>query len=264
MKKETVPFFSIIVPVMDATVHLLSFTLDSIIAQTGCSHEILLVDGCSEKQGRPFLCSYFDHLTIIPAENKRLPQLLNCGINRAKGEFVHFLLPGEYYMTPQSTALVAKLARSESHPDLLYTGFIIRHSLWQPLVVLQRICKRDLKAGLFSSTLQPYWFKREALQKVGGFNERYQLQASFDLICRFFENRSLKKLFFRRVLTDHDYRKQAPTKIARYFWETVQIIVTHFGISSALLRLIARCNAHLVRWSLSSLREVFWKKNRAY
>lgn len=254
------PFFSIIVPIMDQNVHLLAFTMDSIVGQAFGSFEIIILDGQSKKASHPFFHAYHPRIArIYNVTDCNLSAMLNKGIDLSKGTYLHFLLPGEFYISRHSFKFLKDFIEQNSSPDLVYTGSIVRHSLSPPQQLFRQIEKEDLKGAEVPQTLQAYWFKKHALLTCGKFNPIYGIQSGFDLICRFYQHPTLHKAFMRRILTDYEYRLPKPRWIIQQLYETLLIIFRHFGFSKAVLFWIAQNHLRLIRWWSKNIKGAFWK-----
>jgi hypothetical protein len=189
--------------------------------------------------------------------------MMNKGTELAKGQYLHFLMPGEFYLSCHAFSFLEEFLAKNRYPDLLYGGCVIRHSLSTPQLVFKQMTEEDLKGGQMPSSLQTYWFRKEALLKIGPFNPHFKIQGGLDLICRFYLSKSTTKVFMRRILTDYEYRKSTSKKIIRQYLETLAIVFLYFGLSRALVWWIAQNHLRLLIWSLKNLKAAFWKKRAA-
>ncbi len=253
--------FSIIVPVKEGSAHLLPFTLDSILSQDFAQYEIIVIDG--QKSENDTIASYQSKIHQVAfAESSNVFSMMNQAILRAKGEYLHFLQPGEYYLTRHALTFLAQFVQVNA-ADLIACGSMVRHSLSPAQVMIEPLSREGLKGGKISPSLQAYWFRKNALQAIGGFRGFYTMQGGFDLICRLYLSSTVKKTFFRRVLTDYEYRLLPTKKIIRNFFETMVIILSYFGLSGAMIRWLARCNWRLLNWGWKNIKAAFWKKSHA-
>jgi glycosyltransferase involved in cell wall biosynthesis len=256
------PFFSIVIPVTDQTVYKIPFTLDSLISQVFRDYEIVIIDGQKQEHSLHFFDAYKEHISRIePALGKSLWEMMNQGLSYARGAYLHFLKPGEFYLTRYALEILAGFIAHEGHPDLLYSGWMVRHSLSSPQMVFKKLHLEDLKGGRIPSSMEFFWLKRETLLDKEGFDCRYELQSGVDLICRIFLDRHLKKVFMKRILTDYDYKRVPPKKVVQQFWESLRIITRHFGISKALFWWLAQNPFYLIQWWLRTLKAAFLRKH---
>jgi hypothetical protein len=259
MKKHPL-FFTIVVAVTDQTAYKLPFTLDSLVAQDFDGYEVIIIDGQRQEHNLRFFDTYREQIALIePATSFCFWEMMNQGLAHAKGRYVHFLKPGEFYLTRHALAMLAEFIQEHELPDLVYSGWIVRHSLSPPQMVFKKLHFEDLKGGKLPSSMESFWMKREALSELKGFDPRYEIQSGVDLICRFYLDKQLKKVFMKRILTDYDYKRTSPKKIIQHFWETLTIITRHFGPSKALLWWLAQNPFRLVDWWLRTLKTAFLK-----
>ena len=85
--------YSVIVPIYNSEAHLRR-CLDSIINQTNCDFELILVnDGSKDKSGE--ICKEYakkdNRVVYIETENKGVSSARNTGINNAKGDYIGFV-----------------------------------------------------------------------------------------------------------------------------------------------------------------------------
>lgn len=259
------PFFTVIVPVTDQTAYLLPLTLDSVVAQAFDAYEIIIVDGQTKPHSLEVLHAYRNHIAkIYPAQGQNLFAMMNQGVTLAVGDYVHILLPGEFYISRHAFTFVKQFIDNGAAPDLLYTAYVQRHSLAAPQVLMKQIEEEDLKGGKVPMGLQAYWFRRESLNAIGAFNCKYIQQAGFDLICRYYRSLSMRKQMMRRVLTDYEYRLPPPRQIIRHLVETLVIIFIHFGWSKAVWWWMAQNHVRFMRWWLKSVKAALWKGSEAH
>jgi len=253
------PVFSIIVAVQGNTVHLLPFTLDSIISQSFEPYEIIIIDGQTKEHSLHVFNAYRSHISrIYSALDRNLFAMFNKGISLAQGEYLHFLVPGEFYLSRQAFSFMWEFILTQSSPDLVYTGSIVRHSFSPPQTLFQQISEETLKGAKIPLSLTSYWFRKEALLTLGKFNTRYRYQGGFDLVCRFYNAISLRKAFLRRILTDYEYRLSPPKVILRQLLEILFTIFCYFGFSKAVLWWLAQNHFRFIQWGIKCIKGAFW------
>lgn len=262
VKEDFAPLFSVIVPITDHNVHLLSFTLDSIAEQSFNSYEVIVIDGQTKEHSLDVFDAYRSHIKrIYTALDRNLSAMLNKGVDLAQGQYLHFLQPGEFYITRNAYRFLKDFIDENPPCDLIYTGCLIRHSMTLPQQFFKQIEEEDLKGARVPQGLQAYWFKKDAITLNGKFDIRYRIQAGFDLICRLYRSPTLRKLFMRRILTDYEYRLPKPKWILRQLYETLLIIFRQFGFSKAVLFWIAQNHLRLLLWWSKNLKSAFWKRH---
>lgn len=252
--------FSVIIPVLDKAAYLLPFTLDSIYGQLGGNYQVIIVD--ATKAGLN-LGSRTD-TEVYPAAYSNLFAMLNQGVLQAKGDYIHFLSPGEFYISRTVFSFVEKFVLGYGEPDMAYAGCFMRHHYGHPSVFVKPITVQDLQRGRLSSSLQSYWFRSETLQMMGRFSEKFEIQGGLEIVCRIFCAKTLRKVFIKRILTDYEYRKPTTKWALKQFLETLFIVFFHFGFSKELFSLVGQNYLKFVRWWWKMLKSAFWKQNVAY
>lgn len=247
--------FSIIVPLLDANAHLLPSTLSSALAQQSASYELILVDG--RMSSAELEIQEAPHLRRLRLPQKNMFALLNGGLESATGDVVHFLLPGEFYLTSHALRLMGEFWEHHHCPDLVHTGYIVRHSLTPRQLIFKPLSRKEL---LTQPSLQSFWFKRENLSP---FSTLYEIQGGMDLICRLYRSPKLRHVFYRRILTDYEYRRAPAKRVILRYLETLEIIAAHFGWNKALWWGIAQDSGHLLHWGWKNLQGIFWKRSHA-
>lgn len=254
--------FSVIVPITDQNVHLLPFTMDSIAGQMFHGFEVIIIDGQTKEHSLSIFDAYRSCISrIYTALDRNLSAMLNKGVELSKGKFTHFLQPGEFYISRNAFQFIKEFIDQSHDPDLVYTGCVIRHSMSPPQQLFSQIEEENLKGAKIPYSLQAYWFKKQAIEAVGKFNTAYHIQGGFDLVCRFYLNTALRKVFLRRILTDYEYRLRKPKWIVRQFYETLLIIFRHFGLSKAVIFWMAQNHLRLLHWWSKSVKGAFWKRH---
>ncbi len=255
-------YFSIIITITDQNAHLLAFTLDSIAVQTFRSYEIIVIDGQTKEHSLAIFDAYRCRIArIYTALDRNLSAMMNKGVDLSKGNYLHFLQPGEFYISQNSLHFLMEFIDQNPSADLVYTGYVVRHSLTPPQQLFRHIEIEDLKGAKVPLRLEAYWFKKEAILEAGKFNTAYAIQGGFDLICRLYRHRTLSKFYLKRILTDYEYRLQKPKWIIRQLYEMLLIIFRNFGFSKAAIFWIAQNHLRLIRWWSKSIKEAFWKRH---
>ena len=251
------PFFSIVIPVTDKSAYLLPFTLDSILSQDSKAFEIVMIDGTKHE-------IKVENARIFAAASSNRFAMMNQGILQAKGEYLHFLNPGEFYISNHALAFMEKFIRGHDQPDLIYSGCMVRHSFGQPTVVLNPINLDNLEGGKVPVSLRAFWFQKETLQLMGRLSEKYEIEGGLDIICRIYHSKTLRKAHLRRILTDYEYRRPSSQWVIRQFWETFVILIRYFGLNFRLMKWMWQNYLRLVRWWWKMVKKAFWKQNVAY
>jgi hypothetical protein len=251
---EEKPFFSILVPLLDRTSPLFSFTMDSILSQSFSSYEIIVLDGRKDKHTLDLFLLYAPFLTCsYPSLNENIFFMLNKGVSLAQGEYIHVLSPGEFYLSRHSLAFIRNFVEERQFPGFVQAGCLLRHSHSPPQVWISSLDREKLKKAEGSLNMQPYWFRKKIFSPSIKFDPRYQIQGGYDLVCRLFQEPSITKSFYPRILTDYEYRLGTSSYIIRQLFETFLISYRRFGWSSALFSWIGYNYQRLWKWWMKNL-----------
>ena len=109
------PLVSIVVPVFNGERYLRE-SLDSILAQTYRSIEVLVMDDASTDETPEIIASYGDRVIHVrQRENRGIYESANIGIARARGEFVAVYHADDVY---EPTIVEREVACLERHPEV--------------------------------------------------------------------------------------------------------------------------------------------------
>lgn len=109
------PVFTVIIPTYNR-VHFLKRTIDSILAQTFCDFELIIVDDGSTDHTKDLIDTYEDDRIIyFYKENGGQNSALNVGIKNAKGEYIAFCDSDDTWM-PQK--LEKYMQKYEEDPEI--------------------------------------------------------------------------------------------------------------------------------------------------
>jgi hypothetical protein len=257
------PFFTVIITLTNRLSYLFPFTLDSLILQQGsASFEVIIVDASKGKV--PLHHLPLENVTVIVSESSNPSCMLNQALKLAKGHYIHCMMPGEFYISKKALAFATKIIHGYDFPDLMYTARMVRHSFGQPTVDMHPLLLDDLKRAQATTSLQPFWLRRETVLMLGGFNQKYEIQGGYDLICRYFLAPTLRKAFVRRILTDYEYRIPPSKYVLQNRLETFWISLSHFGPTPQLFAWLMQNCLRLFRFSWKIVRASFWKRHVAY
>ena len=188
--QDHAPLVSVVIPAYDAAAYIPA-TLDSILAQTISSYEVIVVNDGSpdtpalEKSLQP----YFGKIRYIKQDNRGPSSARNTGIRAARGKYVAFLDSDDLWFPNH---LANQLALFESDPSLglVYAnGVQIRDD--QPVgisfdrtpqslpVTLESLLREDSTVSTSSAVVS-----REALVQVGMFDEQFRRCEDYDLWLR--------------------------------------------------------------------------------
>ncbi|NEP43582.1 MAG: glycosyltransferase [Okeania sp. SIO2H7] len=161
----------------------------SVFNQTYTSYEIIVVDDGSTDNTRQVLEPYLDKIRYIYQENQGVSKARNLGLEMARGEFISFLDADDFFLPDK---LGKQVGCFDARP-----GLGIVHSGWR-LVNEQGKLISDIELWRYGDSLEinletwVIWkpvtismmFRREWIQKAGGFNARWRHGEDIDLVFR--------------------------------------------------------------------------------
>ncbi len=106
---------TIIVPMYNSE-EFIRKTLDSLVAQTCDSIEILVIDDGStdaSPQIADEYANYYAHLRVIHKENGRFPSAINRGLDEAKGEYIGFV-ESDDWVDPETYECLLQVAEDQN------------------------------------------------------------------------------------------------------------------------------------------------------
>lgn len=228
------PKVSIIIPTYNCA-QSIQTTLDSLLMQVYPSFEIIVIDAGSTDRTLEVVKHYRNKLIrIFAVTSYNRYEMLNKGISLARGNYVNFIFPGDYYISKENLHIMMGLAIQEQFPELVYCGCLIRDGRSEAKLLYRTLTLDLLKMGQQPTNLQSCWFKSTLFRKIGKFDTGLQLRGGFDLFCRFMiQKESAKYSSIRRILLDYDLQGVTRQMIILHFTETFKVICRYFGSSAA-------------------------------
>lgn len=223
------PSLTVIIPTYNSA-PLITDTLDSLLEQNYPSLEIIIVDGGSRDRTLEILG---DKFKIEVTAEFNLYEMLNKGIAKATTQYVAMLYPGDSYLSKDVLIHLGELAHLHMHPDLIFGGCLRRDRGKEPVGILCPLNTAQLKKGRHPPSIQACLFLRDALLKIGRFDDSLICKGNFDLFCRYNEER-FKFIETHQILVDYDKRRWPIKWIIREAIENLIIIKRYFGLMTAL------------------------------
>lgn len=188
------PRVSVVIPTYNCALYI-GEAIESVLSQRYLGqpegdwpYEIIVVDDGSKDNTSEVLEGYGDRIRSVYQQNQGVSMARNRGIELAKGEFVAFLDADDYFLPGK---LAAQIAVFEAKPQL---GLV--HSGWrrvnhqgefiQDVEPWQNIPHLDLEMWLRWKPVLPsaMMFRREWLERAGGFDPRFPPAEDTDLALR--------------------------------------------------------------------------------
>ncbi|MGZ5030570.1 MAG: glycosyltransferase family 2 protein [Methylobacter sp.] len=189
------PLVSIVIPTYNRA-RLLPAAIESVLGQGYPNTEIIIVDDGSTDETQEVLSGFGNRINILTQENKGAAAARNHGIRSSKGDIVAFLDSDDLWLPTKLERQVALLEKTDrsvpcclcniqlaysdgrvgSSFDLSLIRPSIEEGLW--VNVLEVLATRFI---LFNQSVA---IRREALEKVGGYDENYLYMEDHDLALR--------------------------------------------------------------------------------
>lgn len=256
MPKEEEVFFSIVIPLLK-TPHLIRHTLSSIFAQIFSSYEIIVVAKRSDHHLVDILGESRSQIILTRGKSDDKSELLNRGVKKAKGKYVHFLFPGDTYFSPNSLLEIQQLL-DRKNIDLFYFAYIKRdedvsYAVYHPFSM------HWLVKGQLFTKVQSCMFANKSLVRYGGFSLNSQLVPGLDLVLKIFSDPEAKTLFVKKVFCDYEIKKFTPREIFKDAFDTFLVVRKYFGLFKAIKWFIYQDQMRLNTWLKRSLKKAFLK-----
>lgn len=187
MDANAEPTVSVVIPTYNCDRYIVQ-AVESVLQQSECSFEVIIIDDGSTDSTEEVLEPYGDHLQYVRQENQGVAAARNHGIEIAKADFIAFLDADDYFLPGK---LVSQAEILLKRPDL---GIV--HSGWQrvdhqgnkllDIRPWEQIPELDLENWLRWKPVLPsaMMFRREWLQYVGGFDLRFPPAEDTNLVLK--------------------------------------------------------------------------------
>ena len=182
---------SVIVPTYNRA-HLVTETIDSILAQTFKDFELIVVDNESSDNTEEVIKSYTDRrIRYFRHQNNGLVAVnRNYGISKANGEYIAFCDDDDLWM-PEKLERQVKLLDPNKELGLVYSDSYIMDENGNlerdTLLSSSRLFRGNVFDKLFQMNCIPMltvMIRREVLSRVGGFDPKYIIAQDYDLWLR--------------------------------------------------------------------------------
>lgn len=207
---------SVVMPVLNAS-RFLRQAIDSILAQSYSSFELLVVDDRSTDGSREIVAGYQDPRIQLITNDRRggLPLALNIGLRAAHGEFIARLDADDVSRADRFERQVAFL---RSHPDIALVGSLARRidESGTPIGIVE-LPLEEVSIRWYSIVANPFahssvmFRRREVVEATGGFDESLPLFEDYALWARVMDRYNVRNLPDRLV----DWRQWSASITAR-------------------------------------------------
>ena len=172
-------------------------TIESILKQTHTDFEHIIVDGLSKDNTLEIVKSYEKEyngrLKIISEKDSGLYDAMNKGVKLATGDIIGILNSDDVYADETVLERINKTFE-DTNCDASYGNLIYmdEETMQKPVRFWKEKPNGKLEKGwqIAHSTL---YLKKEAYQKLGGYNLKYRIAADYDFVIRLMLDKDLKK-----------------------------------------------------------------------
>ncbi|MGA1870411.1 MAG: glycosyltransferase family 2 protein [bacterium] len=180
------PKVSAIIPTYNRA-HFLREAIESVMAQTLTSIELIIIDDGSDDHTREVLSEYAGRIRCLPQENKGVSAARNFGIKTAQGEYIAFLDSDDLWH-PQKCALQSDFLDKHKSFCLCYT-----EEIWIRNGTRVNPCSKHAKySGYIFDKCLPLciispssaMIRASLLKSEGGFDETLPACEDYDLWLR--------------------------------------------------------------------------------
>jgi glycosyltransferase involved in cell wall biosynthesis len=162
--------------------------LDSALAQGYPNVEVIVVDDGSTDNTQQILQPYLSRIPYLRQDNQGVAAARNRGIEAAQGEFIALLDQDDFFLPDK---LASQVAVFEANPNigLVNSGWRLIDAEGNPISEIEpwhTLPDLTLETWLTRTPILPsaLMFRREAWEKVGGFNSRFNGVDDVDFVWR--------------------------------------------------------------------------------
>lgn len=218
--------------------------IESVLAQDYPDIEYIVVDGASTDGSLYIINEYRDRIsTVLSEPDHGMYEAINKGIRLATGDVVGLVHSDDFLYDAQTISrIVEEMERSQA--DFLYAdGLFVDANDTQKVVrnwIGGRYSKRKVRLGWLP--LHPTcYIRREAISRLGLYDERYKISADTDFLIRYLYEASLRVVYFRRyVIRMRMGGMSTDRKRMRAMWrEDVSVMRSHgfAGVPTKLMKM---------------------------
>jgi glycosyltransferase involved in cell wall biosynthesis len=197
------PLISIITVVFNCEQHL-EATILSVLNQTDCNYEYIIVDGGSTDGTIAIIKKYRDRLSYWISESDRgIYDAMNKGIKLAQGKIIGILNAGDLYCQDTLKKVAELYTRNQQYKYLIITGSMTRFDTKTQIKFTQQRKPIDLKRriNLGMPLNHPATFvTKNVYETIGYFNSKFKISGDYDFIFRAYHSQLVKFIFTESIL----------------------------------------------------------------
>lgn len=158
--------------------------IDSVLAQTGCRVELIIVDALSDDGTQQIVESYGNAVaSYIREADRGIYDAWNKALAVARGDWCSFLGADDYYVNEQSVATLLRCAGESAGKPVFVFGGVLRTGGAEDYVVHPD--PPDALAYLRSGRMLPhqgFLHHLGSLRSIGGFDASFRILGDFDAV----------------------------------------------------------------------------------
>lgn len=229
---------------------VLQRTLDSVMKQTYCNIEHLIIDGVSKDKTLALVKAYqhkndvgesAHDIVVFSEPDKGLYDAMNKGIDRATGDYLIFLNAGDVFPSAETLEFVEGcVGEGETLPGVLYgdtdivnmEGRFLRHRRLSPPA---RLNWRSFKWGML--VCHQSFYARTDIAKQIHYNLEYRYSADVDWCIRIMKEAKRHRLPLRNVnavITNYLDGGMSIQNHRASLKERFQVMRSHYGLLTTL------------------------------
>lgn len=162
--------------------------LDSILAQTGVSVELIIIDGASMDNTLEIVKGYGNKISqVISERDNGIYDAMNKGLSRATGDVIGILNSDDYYCRPDVLARVQQCLLQQPDADGVYSDIVYVDQQDKERVLRTWIAGSFSPRKFFYGWMPPHpgvFFKKEVYREVGYFNLQLKSAADYEFLLR--------------------------------------------------------------------------------
>ncbi|HRW58199.1 MAG TPA: glycosyltransferase [Chlamydiales bacterium] len=255
MNEVSSPLFSVVV-IASRFYHLIPATIDSIKRQTNQNFEIILIETGITKHDMQIIKEYIPKIGHFGSlSDVSVTEMINEGLQCARGRYVHFLEPGDIYLSKHSMEILSTHIKKSNFPQLIWCSYLDRMNRKLPEVVKTNFSKESLMTGRVPPYFLSSWYDRQLLLSMHGVQTKYQYRFGYDLMCQLFVEKKPSFLFINQVLTDYYLKPNKAQDNYVIFKETLMVIRKYFGFFQMLKELFFLNKIYVLKSLLYGLKK---------
>ncbi|MCZ8156447.1 MAG: glycosyltransferase family 2 protein [Leptospira sp.] len=157
-------------------------TLESVQSQRFDDLENLVIDGLSTDESLEILGKWkpkYGSYDFVSESDTGIYNAMNKGISKSKGDYILFLNSGDVFAHENVLSNVFDKNRYE---DLLFGNIIVDNNINVNEIKYGKLDLNFIRNGVVCHQSQ-FW-RREILQRLGGFDEQFLITADYDFFVR--------------------------------------------------------------------------------